>query len=144
MLTHDTTYFMGSPFPEVVHGYLLQPPLWHHVDNADMKLTGGVAHPVGAGFSEARPFKSRFTDYLPLAPGPEGTVLVENDAGQAVYVAGRHGKGRVLFAGSYFWYGFAEKPYDWPEDRLFLNCLAWLTGEEDQRKRPGSQEIERK
>ena len=144
MLTHDTTYFMGSPFPEIVKDYLLQPPLWHHVDNADMKLTADVDHPIIASFPEAMPFKSRFTDYLPLAKGSEGTVLVENDAGQAIYVAGRYGKGRVLFAGSYFWYGFAKKPYDRPEDRLFLNSLEWLMANDKNPKQQGTVGIERK
>ena len=128
MLTHDTPYFFGSPFPAIVEGYLLKPPLWHHVDNADMKLVDDANHFIVAGLPGGMPFKSRFTDYLPLAPGPEGTVLVENDAGQAIYVAGQHGRGRVLFAGAYFWWRFAEKPYDSPEDRLFLRSLEWLLG----------------
>ena len=128
MLTHDTAYFLGSPFPAIVEGHLFKPPLWHHVDNADMKLVDGVDHPIVAGLPGGMPFKSRFTDYLPLAKGPEGTVLVENDAGQAIYVAGQHGRGRVLFAGAYFWWRFAEKPYDSPEDRLFLRSLEWLLG----------------
>jgi hypothetical protein len=126
LLTHDTPYFFGSPFPDIVKEYLLQPPLWHHVDNAEMKLVADTSHPILAGLPPNEAFQSRFTDYLPLAPGPQGTVLVENDAGQAIYVVGRHGKGRVVFAGSYFWYRFAEEPYGWMEDHLLRRCVGWL------------------
>ena len=129
MLTHDTTYFMGSPFPEIVEGHLLKSPDWRHVENANMKLVSGVSHPIVAGLPDALPFKSRFIDYLPLEAGPDGTVLVENDAGQAIYVAGRYGEGRVVFAGSCFWYLMTEGPFDLPEDRLLLKCLEWLTKE---------------
>ena len=129
MFTHDTPYFFGSPFPDIVKEYLLQPPLWHHVDNADMKLVADVSHPILEGLEPGRAFRSRFTDYLPLAPGPRGSVLVENDAGQPIYVVGIHGKGRVVFAGPYFWYRFAEAPYDWLEDRLLRRCVAWMLRE---------------
>jgi hypothetical protein len=130
MLTHDTSFFMTSPFPKIVESHLFQPPRWHHVENGRMRFTCGQNHPIQSGFEPGAPFNSRFTDYLPLKAGPEGTVLVENDEGQAIYVSGTHGAGRVLFVGSIFWYLFDEGPYDWIEDRLFLRCVQWLKGED--------------
>ena len=127
MLTHDTTYFMGSPFPEIAAGPLFRAPKWRHVENGDMQLADGISHSIAAGLADGLEFKSRFLDYLPLEAGPKGTVLVENNRGQAIYVAGEYGAGRVVFAGACFWYLMTQGPFDWPEDRLFLRCLEWVT-----------------
>lgn len=123
MLAHDTAWFMDSPVPEVaVRGYpVRQVEAVRHV--VDRRLQTAVPHPalgrVGAGVS----FQSEFRDHMIFIPGEQGTVIVRNHFGDAVYVLGEFGKGRVLFSGCY--YGYSQ-PLEEPERSIFLACLRWL------------------
>jgi len=47
-------------------------------------------------------FSPYYPPYNTYRVGPKGTVLIVDDQGRAVFVAGRYGKGRVVFAGVNF------------------------------------------
>ena len=124
-LVHDTAWFMASPFPEVARrGYPK-----HKVEAVrhvlDRTLKVAAAHPALGKVKPGTEFTTEFTDHMIFKPGNKGTVFVRNAFGEPVYVAAEIGKGRVVFAGSYYGYW---KPLKGPERDVFFAVLEWLRG----------------
>ena len=92
--------------------------------------------PVTRGLEKGKLFHPGFRfDHVIIEPGPAGKVLVENEEGAAVVVAGTVGAGRVLLNGmltgvrgsSTDGAGTPGEP-DGTELALLRNSLAWLAG----------------
>ncbi len=123
MLGHDTAWFMESIFPEIaVRGYpknMVEAE--RHV--VDSTLVVDRQHPALPGMSPEQSFKTEFRDHMIFKPGKQGTVLIRNRFGDPVYVAGIHGKGRVIYSGCY--YGYANDLRD-GERQALMGMLDWL------------------
>jgi hypothetical protein len=99
-LGHDTGFFMASPFPEIVEGYLLpkeRGDIRHILDTA-LTVEPNRILPSFAG----KTYEAGFNDHLVFRPGKEGQVLVKDKYGYPVIVAGTFGKGKVVFSGCYY------------------------------------------
>ncbi|MGD9494808.1 MAG: hypothetical protein AB7Y46_00730 [Armatimonadota bacterium] len=126
MLAHDTAWFMASPFPEVAtRGIPTQRvEAERHVVDTEL-VTEDVRHPALRRIDPGTQFATEFRDHMIFRPGDAGTVLVRNVLGDAVYVAGEVGEGRVIFTGCY--YGYAA-PLSGAEAEVFWACVDWLAG----------------
>ena len=80
---------------------------WHHhilgpVSTGVKRIYGKrgmivkAGHPAVAGVQD---FRAAYRDHIIEKVGPEGTVIIENEAGQPVAVAGKMGKGKVISTG---------------------------------------------
>ena len=123
MLGHDTAWYL-NPFPEIA---LPAAPTRHaeagrHVVRTELRLRPEMARI--ADLQAGTEFNTAHWDHAIFTPGPDGTVLVENTLGDAVFVSGRHGQGRVVYAGSYFRDHSFE---DGDETEMLEACLVWLT-----------------
>ncbi len=127
MLAHDTAWFMASPFPEIARrGYPTQRvEAERHVVETDL-LTEDVRHPALRGIAPGTQFATEFRDHMIFRPGEAGTVLVRNEFGDPVYVAGQVGEGRVIFSGCYYGY---SNPLSGDEAQVFWRAVDWLSGE---------------
>jgi len=127
MLAHDTAWFMASPFPEMaVRGIPTERvEAIRHVVETDL-VTEDVRHPALRGIDPGTQFPTEFRDHMIFRPGDDGTILVRNEFGDPVYVAGETGAGRVIYAGSYYGY---TNPLSDPEAEVFWACVDWLAGQ---------------
>ncbi len=127
MLVHDTAWFMDSPFPEIARrGYPTQRvEAERHVVETDL-ITEDVRHPALRGIEPGMQFATEFRDHMIFEPGEVGTVLVRNEFGDPVYVAGQAGEGRVIFSGCYYGY---TNPLSGGEAEVFWRAVDWLAGE---------------
>lgn len=127
MLAHDTAWFMASPFPEVaVRDYpTRRVEAERHVVETEL-VVEDVPHPAIRGIETGTQFPTEFRDHMIFKPGEIGTVIVRNEFGDPVYVAGEVGEGRVIFTGSYFGY---NAPLSGAEADLFWSAVDWLAGE---------------
>jgi len=127
MLSHDTAWFMDSPWPEIAkRGYPTQNvEAERHVVEADL-IVQDVPHPALRGLDAGTSFYPEFRDHMIFVPGDAGTVLVRNEFGDPVYVAGQNGMGRVIFSGSYYGY---HNELEGPERELLYANVDWLAGE---------------
>ncbi len=127
MLAHDTAWFMASPFPEVaVRDYpTRRVEAERHVVETEL-VVEDVPHPAIRGIETGAQFPTEFRDHMIFKPGEIGTVIVRNEFGDPVYVAGEVGEGRVIFAGSYFGY---NAPLSGAEAEVFWSAVDWLAGE---------------
>ncbi|MDA0335263.1 MAG: hypothetical protein O2782_08880, partial [bacterium] len=123
LLGHDTAWFMASPVPEVArrgtptHNVEAE----RHVVNTDL-VTGAADAVLGKAPPETQ-FSTEFFDHMIFEPGELGRVIVRNTFGDAVYVAGTFGKGRIVFSGCY--YGYA-RPLEGVEQQVLEGALRWL------------------
>ena len=123
MVTHDTGWFMASPFPEVA---VRDVPTQRvesvrHVVDTDLQVV--LAHPALGGLQEETRFTTEFRDHMVFRAGHRGKVMIENVFGDPVYVVGEIGEGRVVYSGSYYGY---TNPLAAAERQAFLGCLNWL------------------
>ena len=83
-------------------------------------------HPAVANVSD---FECYYKDHIIEKVGKAGTVLLTNDAGQPVAVAGMIGKGKVISTGLALAMpnGNVSRPPRGPERTLLKAFLAWLT-----------------
>jgi hypothetical protein len=127
MLAHDTAWFMASPWPEIAQrGYPTQNvEAERHVVEVDL-IVEDVPHPALRGLDAGTSFYPEFRDHMIFRPGDAGTVLVRNEFGDPVYVAGQAGMGRVIYSGSYYSYSNA---LEGAEAELFWANVGWLAGE---------------
>jgi len=127
MLVHDTAWFMDSPFPEIARrGYPTQRvEAERHVVETDL-ITEDVRHPALRGIEPGMQFATEFRDHMIFEPGEAGTVLMRNEFGDPVYVAGQAGEGRVIFSGCYYGY---TNPLSGGEAEVFWRAVDWLAGE---------------
>lgn len=134
MLAHDTAWFMASPFPEIaVRGYPKQRvEAERHVVETDL-IVEDVRHPALRGIKPGTRFTPEFRDHMIFVPGEAGTVLVRNEFGDPVYVAGEVGEGRVVFSGCYYGY---SRPLEGTEEQLLWSMVDWLAGEGPSYHRP--------
>jgi hypothetical protein len=100
LLTHDTGFFMASPFPEIVKGYFLPEERGdvRHILDTKLNVVPNKIVPEFAG----KTFQASFNDHLVFTPGKAGQVLIKNKYGHPVVVAGTFGKGKVVFSGCYY------------------------------------------
>jgi uncharacterized lipoprotein YddW (UPF0748 family) len=80
---------------------------WHH--HIFREVGAGVQRIYGSRTMHVRPghpavegmtdFQASFSDHIIERVGPKGTVLIENESGQPVAVAGKLGKGKVISTG---------------------------------------------
>lgn len=115
-LTHDTGFFMASPFPEIVKGHFLPPEIGdpRHILDTRLKVTAGPL----AG----RDITASFNDHLVFTPGPQGTVIAEDKYGYPVIVTGIFGKGKVIYSGCYY----RKLEQNSPEWALTRSLVQWL------------------
>lgn len=108
-------------FPEVFRGAAKS------TAQRDLAIAGAGKHPIAAGVPAG--FSYAYTDHICLIPGPAGTVIAGDPAGNPVVVAGSYGQGRVVGNGTAagLWPGNQEKAPAGGERQLVLNAVKWLT-----------------
>lgn len=126
MLTHDTGWFMASPFPEIA---VRDVPTQRvesvrHVVETDLQVVH--EHAAVSGLQQGMRFATEFRDHMIFRAGALGTVVIENMFENPVYIVGERDDGRVAFSGSY--YGYTQ-PLMATERAAFLACIAWLAGD---------------
>jgi hypothetical protein len=127
MLAHDSAWFMASPWPDIAkRGFPTQKvEAKRHVVEVDL-IVEDVHHPALRGIEAGTSFYPEFRDHMIFRPGQSGTVLVRNEFGDPVYVAGESGMGRVIYSGSYYAY---HNQLEGAEKELLWANLDWLAGE---------------
>ena len=122
-LTHDTPWFMETPFPAIVARPLVPPERGdsRHIYSTAMQLTD---HREILGDLAGAAYEADFHDHLTLDPGPDGIVLARDEYGYAVVVAGSYGKGRVVFSGNF--YAYNNDLLSGTEAALFHLLTDWL------------------
>jgi hypothetical protein len=127
MLAHDTAWFMASPWPEIAkRGYPEHNvEAERHVVEVDL-IVEDVPHPALRGLDAGTSFYPEFRDHMIFRPDEYGTVLVRNEFGDPVYVAGEVGEGRVIYSGSFYGY---SNPLEGAEEELLWANLDWLAGD---------------
>jgi hypothetical protein len=127
MLAHDTAWFMASPWPEIAtRGYPQhRVEAQRHVVETEL-IVEDVGHPALRGLEPGTQFATEFRDHMIFQPGEAGTVLVRNEFGDPVYVAGEVGEGRVIYSGCY--YGYTNR-LSGAEAELLRATVDWLAGE---------------
>lgn len=94
----------------------------------DMVVKAG--HPAVAGIQD---FRAAYKDHIIEKVGPEGTVIIENESGQPVAVAGKIGKGKVVSTGLSL-----NIPGVNPRElKLTAAFFGWLTPDVGRRERMG-------
>ena len=124
-------------------GSLLQ--TWHHHILADVSV--GVRRVYGSrrmhikgehpAVADVDDFDASCKDHIVERVGPNGTVLIENDAGDPVAAAGYIGRGKVVSTGLALAIpnGGASRPPKGAELRLLRSFLSWLTPTVPRRER---------
>ena len=92
LLNYDLRWFGESPFPEIAKLPTDKPSL-------KGRLVVVTKHDALGGVAPGTKFKPYFPTYTTFEPGPQGNVLLEDEQGRPVFVAGEFGSGRVIFAG---------------------------------------------
>ena len=118
---------------------------WHHhifreVGAGVQRIYGSRAmhvvsdHPAVEGMPG---FQASFSDHIIEHVGPKGTVLIENESGQPVAVAGTLGKGKVISTGLALAIpgGRGSAPPRGDDAKLLKRFLAWLTPDVPREKR---------
>lgn len=126
ILTHQSNGTSEALSPSIVPTVLNAPD-----KTLDPTPAEFAAHPVTAGVTELRP---TFTDARIVAPGPNGTVLMRNEDGIPLAVAGEMGAGRVVGLGTCPGIDTEEDATDVsPGEAAFLaNAVRWA-GADDAR-----------
>lgn len=100
-LTHDTGFFMDSPFPEIVKGHIIPKEKGDPRHILDTKII--ISNPCSPAPSFAgKEFECSFNDHLVFEAGPQGSVLARDKYNYPVIISGRFGKGKVIFSGCYY------------------------------------------
>jgi len=123
--THDTAWFMDSPFPEVAQRGIPTQKVEAERHVVDTTLVVSAAHAALPGLSAGQRFATEFGDHMIFIPGAAGTTVIRNLFDDPVYVIGEVGKGRVLFSGCY--YGYRGRLQGAEKDAV-LGLTAWLAG----------------
>ena len=121
LLTHDTGFFMSSPFPEIVRGALVPPEKGdiRHILDVKMQIAKKCFEaPAFAG----KTFDASFNDHTVFKPGDKGRVLVSDRYNYPVIIAGNYGKGKVIFSGSYY----KKMKKDEIETKFIQSLIEWL------------------
>lgn len=100
-LTHDTGFFMASPFPEIVNKFLVPKEKGdpRHILDTNMTITENSN--ITSEY-KGESFQTSFNDHLVFKAGKKGMVLLRDRYGYSVVVAGVYGKGKVVFSGCYY------------------------------------------
>jgi len=115
----------GKPlFPEICSGYDGQ------ISN-DKNIEITEQHPSTGNFAKGEKFEHEYTDHLFLKSGPQGAVIIKDAKGNPVMVAGKVGKGHVIYTGQIF--GFNRKNEQrestGKEWILLFNMTRWAAGQ---------------
>ncbi len=101
LLAHDLSWFGNSPFPRIAS--LKRPPQatgGHATLKGDLQVIS--AHEALGLVKSGTQYSPVFPEHYVFDPGPEGTVLIQDEFGNPVYVVGTYGEGRVIFSGSFY------------------------------------------
>jgi len=129
LLLHDAVGYRGHPpvFPEVGKG----------VFNL-YKNTAAVTaeHAITAGLKQGEKFQHCYFDHVVMDAGDAGQVLVSDEKGKGVLLAGRVGKGKVVLFGALSGWdlkvqgdrtgGDGPAEPEGVERQLLLNAVRWL------------------
>ena len=121
MLTHDTPFFMPSPFPKICKGYLNPDETGdgRHILDTLMNICHNQnIIPQFKGES----YTASFNDHLALEPGNDGNVIVRDKYNYPVIIAGTSEKGKVIFCGSYY----NKVRYGSMEQKILSSLIDWL------------------
>ncbi|MFA6930057.1 MAG: hypothetical protein WCT05_07000 [Lentisphaeria bacterium] len=115
-LTHDTGYFMASPWPEIVKGFFIPSEAGdpRHILDTFLKIQTPDA--------TSNDFHCSFNDHLVFEAGSQGKVLAVNKYDYPVVIAGSFGKGKVVFSGCYYRHIDAKSK----EAEFTMSLLDWL------------------
>lgn len=124
-------------------GSVLQ--VWHHhilgqVGTGVLRISNKrrmVIQPGHPAVEGVKDFDASHKDHIVEKVGPAGTVLIKNDTGQPVAVAGKIGKGKVISAGLALGIpdGYTAQ---WPsgeEEKALKSFLAWLAPDVPRKER---------
>ena len=99
----------------------------HYVLDRRLTLTDpGI---VNSTLAKRLKFITSSPNHMILRPGSGGRAFVHDAFGDAVCVAGKFGKGKVVFSGCFYGYFSPGQVYpfgDATERRLFFDILNWL------------------
>jgi hypothetical protein len=86
------------------------------------------AHPA-VGMEKGAQIQHEYNDHLYIKPGAEGKVLLNNDMGKPVMVAGSSGKGRAVYTGQIFGMNKKDEQKESKGDewKLLYNSVVWLS-----------------
>ena len=146
LVHHAVGYGSGSSvmFPEIGRGVDFTPELNMRVVADHAVTTGRTLEHGLASLKVGAEFVSGFPDYITLAPGPSGQVLVQSLRGRSgqpepVVVAGSVGKGKVVLCGMNIGcqgvkeegqYKFVAEAAEEGERQILLNSVRWLAERE--------------
>jgi len=123
-------------------GYRGHPPLFPELGKGRTNPKGDVVriageHPVTGGFKTGDEFIHAYTDHVQIEKGEQGAVLVTDEKGEPVVMAGEIGKGKVVLNGMIPGYASIErgeyagreKEPEGGELSILLNAIQWLGSE---------------
>ncbi len=95
-LTHDTGFFMASPWPEIVKGPFIPPEAGdpRHILDTHIKILNPEGNPTE--------YETSFNDHLVFETGTQGKVLAIDKYNYPVIISGKSGLGKVIFSGCYY------------------------------------------
>ncbi|MBT3379151.1 MAG: hypothetical protein HOJ57_19875 [Lentisphaerae bacterium] len=120
-------------------GYRAHPPVFPELGQGFTNPKGDVVtvasvHPVTTGLAVGETFVHGYADHVQMTAGKDGSVLVNDEFGKPVVIAGSIGKGRVVLHGMITGYtsvkrgdfaGETKEP-EGGERTVFLNAVTWL------------------
>lgn len=132
VLAHRTVLgrAMGSPFPDIVAGPGDPPGGGGNPRVYDRLHRVPEDRRVGA-LAVFDAFRAHYKPHVPLVPGPEGRVLLENRHGQATLVVGEYGAGRVAITGMHL--GRRKAPNE-TEGAFLRKVFEWLAEVRENRE----------
>jgi len=101
LLTHDQGWLGPSPFPAIAQHVAAGGGRTKAMAMHKGRLTIKAGHEALCQARQGATYEPLYPPYVAWQPGPKGTVLVVDEAGRAVCVAGTFGKGRVVFCGTF-------------------------------------------
>ncbi len=127
LFTHDAVGYRRhkTAFPEIGKG----------ITNPKLDIVKVIKeHPITTGLKKEETFIHAYADHIAIEKGGEAEVLIEDEKGNAVVVAGRLGKGKVVLNGMITGYASIikggydgeEKEPEGGELKVLINAVKWL------------------
>ncbi|MEA3403608.1 MAG: family 10 glycosylhydrolase [Armatimonadota bacterium] len=122
LVTHDAVGVRGyeAPFPEVATGAL--PPV------RETPMTVAAKHGITGDLPPGTSFTHSYYDHIALEPGEAGTVVLQDESGNAVAVCGDVGAGRYVAWGMATGLGSGDGEVEpqGAERSLLIAAVRWL------------------